>query len=262
MRSSLAAIAALSSMAQALTLDELCTTSYITSHFPAVDFLDGITLEPSTINTTAYSNTSIPSNVFYPAATLDYCQATFKYSHNGRNDSVALTYWLPSPANFQNRYLATGGGGYAINSGTGPTGSLPGGVEYGAVAGLTDGGFGIFQNNALATFLKLNGTLNWDNIYMFGYDAIHEQAVIGKELTKTIFDMTSKNQTLYSYYQGCSEGGREGWSQVQRYADEFDGAAIGAPALRYAFQQVQHLYANGTYFVPSTPLKLLLTIYM
>lgn len=262
MRSSLAAIAALSSVAQAVTLDDLCTNSYITSHFPAVDFLDGITLEPSTINTTAYSNTSVPSNVFYPAATLDYCQVTFKYSHNGRNDSVALTYWLPSPANFQNRYLATGGGGYAINSGTGTTGSLPGGVEYGAVAGLTDGGFGIFQNNALATFLKTNGTLNWDNIYMFGYDAIHEQAVIGKELTKTVFDMTSKNQTLYSYYQGCSEGGREGWSQVQRYADEFDGATIGAPAFRYAFQQVQHLYANGTYFVPFTALKLLLIIYM
>lgn len=242
---SFAAIVALSSIAQAVTLDELCINSFITSHFPAAGFLDGITLDPSSINTATYSNISIPSNVFYPAATLEYCQVTFKYSHNGRNDSVALTYWLPAPANFKNRYLATGGGGYAINSGTGPTGSLPSGVEYGAVAGLTDGGFGIFQKNALATFLKTNGTLNWDNIYMFGYGAIHEQAVIGKELTKTVFDMTSNNQTLYSYYQGCSEGGREGWSQIQRYADEFDGAAIGAPAFRYAFQQVQHLYANG-----------------
>ncbi|QDS75609.1 hypothetical protein FKW77_006536 [Venturia effusa] len=244
MRFVLAGITSFSSIARALMLNELCTNSYITSHFPAVDFYDGLTLDPSTINTTTYSNVSIPSNNFYPATTLDYCQVTFEYSHNGRNDSVALTYWLPSPANFQNRYLATGGGGYAINSGTGPSGSLPGGVEYGAVTGLTDGGFGIFQDNALATFLKMNGTLDWDNIYMFGYDAIHEQAIIGKEFTKTVFDMTSDNQTLYAYYQGCSEGGREGWSQVQRFADQFDGAAIGAPAFRYAFQQVQHLYAN------------------
>lgn len=44
--------------------------------------------------------------------------------------------------------------------------------------------------------------------------------------------------------QGCSEGGREGWSQVQRFSDSFDGAAIGAPAFRFAFQQVQHLYSN------------------
>jgi tannase len=237
-------------MVQAVALDELCTNLYIASHFPAVDFFEGITLKPSTINATAYSNTSIPSNVFYPATTLDYCQLTFEYTHNGRNDSVALTYWLPSPTNFRNRYLATGGGGYAINSGTDLTGSLPGGIEYGAVAGLTDGGFGFLQDNAISTFLLANGTLNWENIYMFGYDAIHEQAVIGKELTKVVFNMTSNNQTLYSYYQGCSEGGREGWSQVQRYADEFDGAAIGAPAFRYSFQQVQHLYANGKYSGP------------
>lgn len=44
--------------------------------------------------------------------------------------------------------------------------------------------------------------------------------------------------------QGCSEGGREGWSQPQRFADAYDGATIGAPAFRFAFQQVQHLYSN------------------
>ncbi|CZR55644.1 related to tannase precursor [Phialocephala subalpina] len=245
MRSSLvAAVAAFSSMVQALTLDDLCTTSYITAHFPAVDFYDGITLDPTSINTTAVTNASTSGSVFFPDATFDYCQVTFTYSHNGRNDSVALTYWLPTPANFQNRYLATGGGGYAINGGTGSTGSLPGGIEYGAVAGLTDGGFGIFQDQAIEDFLLANGTINWENVYMFGYDAIHEQAVIGKEFTSTVFNMTSNNATLYSYYQGCSEGGREGWSQVQRFADQFDGAAIGAPAFRFAFQQVQHLYSN------------------
>lgn len=43
--------------------------------------------------------------------------------------------------------------------------------------------------------------------------------------------------------QGCSEGGREGWSQIQRYTD-WDGAITGAPAFRFAQQQVQHLYSN------------------
>lgn len=243
------ALAALTSLANALSLSELCTNSYIQAHFPAIDFYDGITLDSASINATAVYNASATGNVFYPDVTsFDYCGVTFSYSHNGRDDVVDLTYWLPTPEKFQNRYLATGGGGYAINSGTG-TGpdsmsSLPGGLEFGAVAGLTDGGFGIFQDQAIEDFLLANGTLNWENIYMFGYDAIHEQAVIGKELTKTVFDMTTKNQTLYAYYQGCSEGGREGWSQVQRFYDQFDGAAIGAPAFRFAFQQVQHLYSN------------------
>lgn len=51
-------------------------------------------------------------------------------------------------------------------------------------------------------------------------------------------------ELLMSLCQGCSEGGREGWSQGQRFADAYDGAAIGAPAFRFAFQQVQHLYSN------------------
>lgn len=156
-----------------LTLATLCTDTYIQAHFPAVDFFEGITLDPSTVNATAVYNASASGSVFFPNYIgFDYCSVTFSYSHNGRDDVVDLTYWLPEPDKFENRYLATGGGGYAINSGTG-TGadtmsSLPGGLEYGAVAGLTDGGFGIFQDQAIEDFLLANGTLNYENIYMFG----------------------------------------------------------------------------------------------
>ncbi|RDW93376.1 uncharacterized protein DSM5745_00698 [Aspergillus mulundensis] len=52
------------------------------------------------------------------------------------------------------------------------------------------------------------------------------------------------DEKLYAYYQSCSEGGREGWSQVQRFGDQFDGVVIGAPAMRYCFQMVAHLWAN------------------
>ena len=232
---------ALSSVVHALTLDDICTSTYLKANFPAVDFFDGITLNPDSITASPVLNYSVSDYVFYPNANFDFCDVSFTYSHNGRDDEVILTYWLPEPDNFQNRYLSTGGGGYAINSGNG---SLPGGIEYGAVAGLTNGGFGIFQDQAIEDFLLANGTLNWWNIYMFGYDAIHEMSIIGKEFTKSVFNMTANNATLYSYYQGCSEGGREGWSQVQRFADQFDGATIGAPAFRFAFQQVQHLYSN------------------
>ncbi|KIV86639.1 hypothetical protein PV11_02239 [Exophiala sideris] len=243
MRSSaLLAGVTLTTAVRALDLDDICTSSYLAAHFPAVDFYPGITLDPGSIAASVVLNASVMGNVFYPDITFDYCDVNFTYSHNGLGDSVVLTYWLPSPSNFENRFLATGGGGYAINSGTN---SLPGGMGYGAVAGDTDGGFGpIFEDDAVLDFLVANGTRNWQNIYMFGYEAIHEMTVIGKEFTKTVFNMTTNNTTLYSYYQGCSEGGREGWSQVQRYADQFDGATIGAPAFRFAFQQVQHLFSN------------------
>jgi tannase len=183
----------------------------------------------------AVTNASVNSQSFFPSAQFDYCSVTFAYSHNGLNDLVHVKYWVPSPEKFQNRYLSTGGGGFSISSGSG---SLPGGIIYGAVAGTTDGGFGSFSTQSDAVFLVNNGTVNLKSLYMFGYEAHHELSLIGKAFTKQFFNMSSTK--LYSYYQGCSEGGREGWSQVQRYGDEWDGAITGAPAFRFSHQQGMH----------------------
>lgn len=146
-----------------------------------------------------------------------------------------VSYWLPAPDSFEGRYVSTGGGGLAINSGSSYS---PSGIIVGAVSGITDGGFGDFNTQFDAVFLAANDTINWQATYMFGYQAHHELATLGKAYTANLYNVTDK---VYSYYQGCSEGGREGWSQMQRFADQFDGAAIGAPAFRYGQQQVNHL---------------------
>ncbi|KAG6364758.1 hypothetical protein INS49_006362 [Diaporthe citri] len=247
-------------VALAITLDDVCTSSYVAAHLPASgyygDYAISVNADSVTANpVTNYTVGPVDSPMF-PAANFDHCNVTFTYSHDGRGDAVLLTFWLPAPHAFQNRYLATGGGGYAINS---RLGSLPGGVMYGAVASQTDGGFGQYQTDALSTFLIQNGTIHWQNVYMFGYQAIREQSLLGREFSRLFFNLTETDK-LYKYYQGCSEGGREGWSQAQRFEDAYDGAVIGAPAFRFAFQQVQHLYANVVeqtmgYFPPPCELQ-------
>ncbi|PSR79516.1 putative tannase [Coniella lustricola] len=237
------AFLALAAAVRGASLDDVCTPEYAAAALPPTGFYDyvGLTVNADSVTANPVTNYTVgpTDSVFFPAATFDYCNVTFTYSHTGRNDSVLLTLWLPTPDEFQNRWLSTGGGGYAINSGTG---SLPGGVQYGAVAGQTDGGFGVDQSNAIDTFLVENGTVDWQDVYMFGYQAIRELTLLGRNFTANFFE--TNDTKVYTYYQGCSEGGREGWSQVQRFSDAFDGAAIGAPAFRFAFQQVQHLYSG------------------
>ncbi|KKY20117.1 putative tannase subunit [Phaeomoniella chlamydospora] len=211
---------------------------YAQAHLPSDDIYPGITIDASSVSASPVTNYSVSGQYFYPDDTFGYCNVNVSYSHDGLEDTVALT-WLPTPDKFQNRWLSTGGGGYAINSGSS---SVPGGIVYGAAAGYTDGGFGMFQDDAIEVFLIENGTINWHNIYMFGYQAHHELSAIGKAFTKNFFNMSDAK--LYVYYQGCSEGGREGWSQIQRFGDEWDGAVVAAPAFRFSFQQVQHLYSN------------------
>ncbi|OAK94382.1 tannase and feruloyl esterase [Phaeosphaeriaceae sp. SRC1lsM3a] len=224
----------------AATLAETCTIAHVEASFPTNGTLLGISLDSTSVTANPVYNASNKAQNFFPAATYDYCNVSLSYSHNGRGDRVNMQFWFPAPGKFKNRYLSTGGGGYAINSGTG---SLPGGVMYGAVAGATDGGFGSFNTQLDAVVLNANGTINWDAIFMFGYQAIGEMTQIGKGIARQFYGL-AENDKLYTYYQGCSEGGREGWSQVQRYGEEYDGVIPGAPAMRYAQQQVQHLYSN------------------
>jgi tannase len=226
MRSSIPLVAIAATATHAASLASVCTSEYVQASLPSDDFYQGITIDTSSVSASAVYNYSASSTAFFPAAVIDYCDVEFAYTHNGRGDQVLVRYWLPAPSAFENRFLTTGGFAFAINQGTQ---NLPGGVQYGAAAGITDGGFGSFDTEFDAVFLLANGTVDWQAVYMFGYQALHEMTLLGKELTSNFFNATDK---VYGYYQSCSEGGREGWSQVQRFADQFDGAAIGAPAFR------------------------------
>ncbi|KAH8642573.1 Tannase [Alternaria alternata] len=182
-------IAAFATNPRALSLSEVCTAAFVTPSVPAEDFLPGITVDKSSVTTALVKNYT-GSNDWYITQSISYCNVTFAYSHNGiQDDLVYVSFWVPEPDKFENRYVTTGGSGLSINA------------------------------------------AHW------------ELATLGKEFTKNLFNVSDK---VYSYYQACSEGGREGWSQLQRFADLFDGATIGAPALRYGQQQVNHLTAAIT----------------
>ncbi|KAJ6006740.1 hypothetical protein N7451_004684 [Penicillium sp. IBT 35674x] len=233
-----AAALALATAASATSLSSICTDAYAKKALP-VGAIDGITIDSSSVSTSIVTNYTATS-IFFPTDTFNYCNLTFAYSHDGIDgDVVHVQYWLPEPSKFKNRYVSTGGGGWAINSGSM---SIPTGLVAGGVGGLTDGGFGNFDTEFSSAALLANGTINWQATYMFGYQAHNELAIFGKELTRNIYNVAS-SEKIYSYYQGCSEGGREGWSQVQRFPDQFDGVVAGAPAFRWAQQQTNHLSA-------------------
>lgn len=242
---SLAAVAATAAGASAATLSEVCTLDYVKSTLPADGFIQGVSISADTISVNTVSNYSIAGS----SSTYNLCNVTFGYSHEGLDDAVNVWYWLPSPDQFKNRYLSTGGGGFSITSGES---GLSAGLPYGAVAGTTDGGLGSRSAQLTDKILAANGTLAYDPLFLFAYKAIHEMSVLGKEFATQFYSA----QKVYSYYQGCSEGGREGFSQVQRYGSQFDGAAIGAPAMRMASQQVIHLHSalveiTNDYFPPT-----------
>ncbi|CAI5760088.1 unnamed protein product [Candida verbasci] len=181
-----------------------------------------------------FDQNSISASIANATVGIPYCNVSLSYSHPGKNDIINLKYAFPSTTSFKNRYYSAGGGGYTLNQD--PTG----GLKYGAGSGATDAGYDAFHYSFDEQVLFGNGSINWDGIYMFGYQALGELTKIGKGITKNLYSMN--DDKLYTYFEGCSDGGREGMSQAQVYGEEYDGIVSGAPAFRYAQQQVIHLF--------------------
>ncbi|KAF7517997.1 hypothetical protein G7054_g13601 [Neopestalotiopsis clavispora] len=239
--------------AAAASFAEACTADYVKAALPATGFIPGTTIDPDTVAVNAIGNYSAAATDGVAAVeAVAVCNVTFGYTHDGKDGQTNVWYYLPDPASFQNRFLSTGGGGFAITSGAG---GLSGGLAYGAASGTTDAGLGSWSAQLTDKVLYANGSMNYDALYAFSHVAIHEMTVFGQELTKNFFDVDK----IYSYYSGCSEGGRDGFSQLQRYGTQFDGAAVGAPAMRMAFQQVIHLFSalveiTNDYYPPTCEL--------
>ena len=71
--------------------------------------------------------------------------------------------------------------------------------------------------------------LNWNRIDDFGYLAQHLTAVESKVVIGDYYGARAH----YSFWNGCSTGGRQGLMEAQRYPSDFNGILAGAPALNW-----------------------------
>jgi hypothetical protein len=61
----------------------------------------------------------------------------------------------------------------------------------------------------------------------FAYQGMHKTTLATKALIQAFYNKGPQ----FSYFVGCSDGGREGLQEVQRYPDDYDGVIVGAPVI-------------------------------
>lgn len=66
----------------------------------------------------------------------------------------------------------------------------------------------------------------------FAYRGVHVTTLAAKALIEKYYGQKSK----YSYFAGCSDGGREALMEAQRYPQDFNGITAGAPAMNFVTQ--------------------------
>jgi feruloyl esterase len=71
----------------------------------------------------------------------------------------------------------------------------------------------------------------------FGWRAVHEMTAASKKIIAAYYDAGPK----YSYWNGCSAGGRQAMKEAQRFPGDFDGIIAGAPGLDWTGRAAQAL---------------------
>ena len=140
------------------------------------------------------------------------------------DSDIKMELWLPVE-NWNGKFQMVGNGGWA---GIISFPQMAAAVRDGYATASTDtgheGGNGMF---ALG---------HPEKIVDFGWRAVHETVVKSKALIQAYYGQSSK----YSYWNGCSTGGRQALVEVTKFPDDFDGVLAGAPANPHI-----HLHAAG-----------------
>ncbi len=151
----------------------------------------------------------------------------------------AINIWvgLPTGPNWNGKLQSEGGGGYA-----GAVGIATGSIGAGYVGVQTDtghtGGSGTFGcvNDCAGATQASPGTMDKQRQTDFAFRSEHLMAVLGKQLAQAFYGQLP----VYSYWNGCSTGGRQGLRMAQQFPTDYNGILAGAPAIHWdRFQAYQ-----------------------
>ena len=155
----------------------------------------------------------------------DWCDVTVTLTHPGAADRVAVKVGLPQDRTlWTGRFQAVGGSAYQAGNFGAP---LVQGVKDGYATASTDAGVGEAIDVSWA--LKPDGGLNKPLLTNFASRSVHDLAVVGKDVTKKFYAKPAS----YSYWNGCSTGGRQGYLAAQDYPRDFQGILADAPAVNW-----------------------------
>ncbi|KAJ0415147.1 Tannase/feruloyl esterase [Aspergillus carlsbadensis] len=151
---------------------------------------------------------------------LSFCNVSVSYTHPGQEDNVTVTAWLPVD-DWNGRMLGVGGGGWVAGGPNSQSYALAAGVASGYASTTTDAGLNLGVDGSASGWALVSP----GNVHLYK----HDQALIGKSLIADFYGRPPDR----SYWNGCSQGGRQGMMLAQRYPTLYDGIVAAAPAITW-----------------------------
>jgi feruloyl esterase len=146
-----------------------------------------------------------------------YCRVSLILTPS-KDSKIESEVWLPAK-DWNGKLQVVGNGGWA---GSVSYFAMPPALKDGYATASTDTGHKANDGGGNGLFALGHP----EKIIDFGYRALHETTVKAKEIIRAYYE----RKPAYSYYNGCSTGGRQGLVEASRFPEDFDGIVAGAPA--------------------------------
>jgi feruloyl esterase len=144
---------------------------------------------------------------------------------------IEMELWMPSKG-WNGKFQAVGNGGWA---GSITTSAMAAALSEGYATASTDTGHKASETPG-ASFAYGHP----EKLIDYGYRAVHEMTVFSKAMIEAYYGRTPQ----LSYWNSCSNGGRQGLMEAQRYPNDFDGIVAGAPAANWTGRALQSLWVG------------------
>ena len=147
----------------------------------------------------------------------EFCRVAATLKPSSDSD-IKIEVWLPA-ANWNRKLQAVGNGGWA------------GVISYSALADAVRAGYASVSTDT--GHASPGGSFAFghqEKLIDFGWRSEHEMTAKAKAIIQAFYGSAPR----YSYWNGCSTGGRQGFKEAQKFPDDFDGIIAGAPANRTA----------------------------
>ena len=146
------------------------------------------------------------------------------------DSDIKIEVWLPA-SNWNGKFQAVGNGAFNGN------------IAYPAMMTALNRGYATSSTDTGHT----GGGAAWaaghpEKVIDFGWRAVHEMTVAAKKIVASHYGGAPK----FSYWNGCSAGGRQAMVAAQRFPDDFDGIIAGAPGLDWTGRAARAVQVEKT----------------
>ena len=151
-----------------------------------------------------------------------FCRVAATLTPSSDSD-IKIEVWLPA-ANWNSKFQAVGNGAWT------------GAIAYPAMADALRRGYAASSTDTGHTGGSASFALGHpEKLIDFAYRSEHEMTVKAKAIVNAFYGSAPK----YSYWNGCSAGGRQALKAAQMFPADFDGIIAGAPGLDWSGRSAQ-----------------------